>query len=144
MSRTAVGGPLDATAAPEPTEFEANGVMLVRLRYPAVSRAPTATSYRVEVAPLRLRAIMHRADAGFIGEVPELAVLGYGEDPRAALDDLRDAVRDYLAIVKDDERGLAPPVAHHAAYLPLLDVPEESWFAAVEMTVRPGDAPDVE
>jgi len=146
MTPTVIGGVLEIARAQEPpTIGGGEGVLrAVWARYPRVHVSEGATVYRLPVLPLRLRAVLSRTDEGFVAEVPELNVLGYGPDRQRALDDLRDAVRDYLVIVRDNDAGLAPSVAHHAAYVPLLDAPEESWFAAVDLGGRLGDAPDVE
>ncbi len=88
--------------------------------------------------PRRLTARVRRGDAGWIAEAPALNALGYGSDPQEALEDLRDSVQQYLEVLRD-EAGLAPQVAHHAAYLPLLGAPASSWFASVTV-----DASDLE
>jgi len=103
-----------------------------------------ATSYTVAVPPLRLRAIVRPTDEGFVAEVPELQVLGYGRHISEAVDDLAEAVREYLIVVRDSGGRLAPSVLHHGEYVALLDTPEESWFAAVTLSLPPQDAADVE
>ena len=73
---------------------------------------------------------------------PEPDGRGYGESPLDALSDLQASVEQYLEVLRDGAE-LAPRVRHHADFLPLLDVPRGSWFAAVR---PPGaeDAPDLE
>jgi predicted RNase H-like HicB family nuclease len=131
MTPTLIGGPVNSRAIAEPQDVEIPGFTRIMLRYPPFQPSEGSITYTVAMPPLRLRAILRRTDEGFVAEVPELRVLGYGEHADEAVDDLRDAVKDYLTIVRDSGGRLAPSVAHHAEYVALLDAPEESWFAAV-------------
>lgn len=83
-------------------------------------------SYNVVINAHRLRVRFERTDEGFVVDVPELNVFGYGESLPDAFLDLLDAVREYLLAIKDQE--LAPEIEHHARYVKLLDLPERNWF----------------
>lgn len=144
MTTVVIGGPVDSRRQ-DSQDVEVEDVVGVAvLRYPPIQRREGSSSYKVEMPPLRLRALVSRTDDGFIAEVAELGVFGYGAHLSDALDDLRDAVRDYLTIVRDGGMQLAPSVAHHAEYVPLLDSPEESWLAAVDVAAPGNDAADLE
>jgi hypothetical protein len=111
----------------------------LRTQYRAV---PRGRIYRVVVSPARLTAIIEATEDGFAATCPELESLGYGRLPQEALTDLIDATRDYLTMLAEDRPPLAPRIASHALYVPLLGVPDASWFAAVTVLGDPGqDAP---
>src|SRR5215211_3966111 len=96
-----VGGPVDSRHPQERQDLKISETKRIALRYAPLLRAEGVTSYTVTVPSLRLRAVVRRTDEGFVAEVPELRVLGYGEHLGEAVDDLQDAVRDYLTIVRD-------------------------------------------
>jgi len=106
------------------------GEVEMRFRYGPTVFAGGAI-YRVPMAPARLTAVISETDEGFVAESPEVGSLGYGQDPESAFADLQDAVRDHLTILAEKQPPLAPSVAHHARYLPLLTTPKASWFAAI-------------
>ena len=105
------------------------------LRYPPA--LPGAGTYPVRVETARLTISVRPSDEGWIARAPQLNAIGYGATPDDALDDLRDAIEQYLEFLRDDEPQLAPAVAHHATYVQLLDAPRAVWFASI-------DAPTVE
>jgi hypothetical protein len=143
MTAIAIGGPVEKPHRDNLDDAQIGGHARLSIRYPVLARREGFSTYKMQFAPLRLSPVVAPTDDGFVAEVPELGVLGYGSHLDDALDELRDAVRDYLTIVRDSGANLAPAVAHHAAYLPLLDVPEESWLAAVALMPRRTDAADV-
>jgi predicted RNase H-like HicB family nuclease len=81
----------------------------------------------------RLSVTLRPSEAGWIARAPELGALGHGETRDGALDDLRDAITQYLEFIRDDKPTLAPDIAHHAPFVQLLDTPPELWFASVEL-----------
>lgn len=150
MTATAIGGPLrlyEPSTPPEVVPLRGDALqtnLVTGVWYgqgPQVEISPF--SYHVMIAPARLSAVVSPGDEGFIAESVELGSLGYGDDVQSALADLREAVRDYLAVLKEKGLKLAPAVAQHAAYVTLLDVPEDSWFASVRLP-KIRDAADVE
>lgn len=100
----------------------------------------TGPTYEALIAPARLTAVIRPTDEGFAAHCPELNSLGYGTDERLALEDLIDAVREYLTFLHEKRPTLAQEVSHHGLYLELLSVPAGSWFAAVD--IPPSVAPD--
>ena len=107
----------------------------VEFRYPALGPG----GYSVKVEPWRLSAAVRRTERGWVATAATLGSLGYGEAPEDAVADLLDAVGQYLEFLRDDAPALAPAVAHHANYVPLLDVPRGTWLASVDV-----DATEVE
>ena len=101
-----------------------------------MARSPVISTVRK-----RLTALLSRGEQGYIAEAPEVNGLGYGADPLAALADLQEGVQQYLEVLREGAE-LAPDVERHAAFLPLLNVPRGSWFAAVRLA--PEDAADLE
>lgn len=102
----------------------------VYIRYPATSTASNTYSVRVESA--RLTAALRPTETGWVARAPALDALGYGSSREDALDDLRDAIEQYLEFLREDAPRLAPAVAHHAVYVQLLDAPRAVWFASVD------------
>jgi hypothetical protein len=146
VTASAIGGPIELLPPkPEPVEdVSAPLIGLTRLLYESAS-VPGANRYSVRVAPLRLRAVVVPTEEGFVAEAPALNAVGYGADVQSALTDLVDAVRDYLLVLHEKQPKLAPHLAHHAGYVQLLSVPDDSWFAAVELrTGESNDAAEVE
>jgi hypothetical protein len=107
---------------------------LLNMRY-APERPNGAYSVRIE--PHRLMAVVRPTESGYVASVAMLNALGYGTSPEAALDDLAESVRQYLEFIRADKPTLAPSVAHHADFIPLLDAPRGSWFAWVKMDASP-------
>jgi len=141
VSATAAGGPLKLVE-PGSRELISEGTVTTDFRYSPISSQ--GDRYRLRISPVRLSAVVSRGDEGFIARSIELGSLGYGEHPKEALADLIEAIRDYLIVLRDGDKKLVPAVAHHARFVELLDEPEESWFASVDL---PGptspDASDV-
>lgn len=108
--------------------------VLLHLHYRAEA---VGITYPVRIESARLSVIVRASEQGWIARAHSLNALGYGTSQRAALDDLYDSVEQYLEFLRDDAPFLAPAVAHHAAYVQLLDAPRAVWFASV-------DAPTVE
>lgn len=94
-------------------------------------------TYRVRVESARLSVVLHRSEHGWIASEAGLNALGYGESQADAINDLCDSVEQYLRFLREDKPGLAEEVAHHTAYVQLLDAPRAVWVASV-------DAPTVE
>lgn len=122
-----VGGPIDI-GSNESNLVQAGQVLLRRLRY---RPAPRGRIYRVVLAPQRLTALIERTEQGFVATCPQLDSLGYGPEPESALTDLMEATREYLSLLAEDHPPLAPRIASHALYVPLLATSQASWFAAV-------------
>ena len=101
------------------------------LTYAPISGPVGAGTYSVSVEPWRLVAAVRRTDHGWIATAAELNALGYGATQQEAVDELLIAVEQYLEFLRDDEPRLAPAVAHHANYVPLLHAPRGTWLAAV-------------
>jgi len=99
----------------------------VRLLYRA---AEAEHSYPVRIEP-RLSAYLRRTDHGYVAVVPTLNGLGYGDTQESALRALGDSIEQYLEFLREDSPRLAPSLAHHAAYVALLDVPRGAWLASV-------------
>ncbi len=106
-----------------------------RLRYAAVEQSPG--SYPAVIEPVRLSAVLRRSERGWVARAAVLAAVGYGLSREAALDDLRDSIEQYLEFLRDDRPQLAVSVAHHGAFVSLLDVPRDSWFASVSLDASP-------
>lgn len=130
----AAGGPTELV----PEESPPLTLGSLFLRYAA--RVIDSGVYRVRLLPRRPTALIAPTEQGFVAECPELGSLGYGETQDAALDDLRAAIREYLTVLVEKDLDLAPSVAHHARYVDLLGAPEQSWFAAIN--VSKAEAPD--
>jgi hypothetical protein len=146
VTASVIGGPIELLPhEPEPVDDASAPVLgLARLIYVPLS-VPGADRYGIKVAPLRLQAVVVPTEEGFVAEAPALGSLGYGANVQAALTDLVDAVRDYLLVLQEKQPKLAPHVAHHASYIQLLNVPEDSWFAAVDTRApESDDAAEVE
>lgn len=108
----------------------------IRLQYPAnVSRPsgagqPRSSGYVIATGK-RLSVVMRQSEGGWIARTPELDALGHGGTMDAAIQNLLDAVAEYLEFLRDDEPELAPDIAHHLDYLLLLKVSQMSWFGSV-------------
>jgi predicted RNase H-like HicB family nuclease len=108
----------------------------IRLQYPAnVTRPseggqPRSSGYVIATGK-RLSVVMRQGEGGWIARAPQLDALGHGETMLAAVQNLLDAVAEYLEFLRDDEPELAPDIAHHLDYLLLLKVPRMSWFGSV-------------
>lgn len=98
------------------------------MRY--VSYPPHGSVYRIPVTP-RLTAYVEPTDDGFVATCPQLESLGYGADAVGAFLQLLEATQEYLTYLSDQQPLLSPRVAHHKAYVRLLEVPVTSWFAAI-------------
>jgi predicted RNase H-like HicB family nuclease len=114
-------------------------VQSLALHYPRPAPPePPTSSYAVYMSP-RLSALVRPGEAGWIAEAPDLDGLGHGATVRAALEDLAESIEQYLEYLRDDSPELAPAIAHHRAYVELLDTPHELWFGFVSV-----DAPALE
>jgi hypothetical protein len=107
----------------------------VRLQYPVDAPGPSEagaprTGYVIAMGE-RLSVVMRRSEDGWIARAPELDALGYGETMLGAVQNLVDEAAEYLEYLHDDEPEMAPDIAHHLDYLPLLKVPRMSWFGSV-------------
>jgi predicted RNase H-like HicB family nuclease len=129
MTPTLVAGGL-TDAEDAGLEVAAQGHRTITIRY--ARPEPVSGSYPVAVSA-RLRAVLRRSEEGWIARAPELDALGHGETWESALENLRDSVEQYLEFIRDDQPRLAPAIAHHAAFVGLLDTPWESWFVSVSV-----------
>ncbi len=127
---TLVAGSISDNEGVEIARPEGEDVTAVYIRYPSTSTAARTYSVRVESA--RLAAVLRPSEAGWIARAPALGALGHGSTREDALEDLRDAIEQYLEFLREDAPRLAPAVAHHAVYVQLLDVPRAVWFASVD------------
>lgn len=100
-------------------------------------------TYPIRVEPARLSVLVRPSEGGWIALAPLLNALGYGSSQQEALDDLGDSVEQYLEFLREDQPRLAPAVAHHATYIPLLDAPRAVWWASVDAP-KPTDASTLE
>ncbi|HEX3391319.1 MAG TPA: type II toxin-antitoxin system HicB family antitoxin [Solirubrobacteraceae bacterium] len=114
----------------EDLDVAAQGEHMIRLQYGRL--APTSGSYQVDVSP-RLRGVLRRSEQGWIALAPELGALGHGDTWEEALEQLRDAVEQYLEFLRDDRPTLASAIAHHAMFVGLLDTPPDLWFGSVSV-----------
>jgi predicted RNase H-like HicB family nuclease len=107
------------------------GKMLI-LRYTPTRVATAGPAYRISISK-RLSAVLRRSEDGWIARAPDLNALGHGDSAEAALDDLAESIGQYLEFLRDDRPELAPAIAHHGGYISLLQVPQGTWFASVDI-----------
>jgi hypothetical protein len=126
------GGVTDIDSGPEVAPA-AGDAQFVTFSYASASGGEPGSgrSYSVDVEPWRLAAAVRRTERGWVASAWALNALGYGESPELAIEDLLDSIEQYLEFLRNDAPPLAPPVAHHASYVRLLDVPRGTWLASV-------------
>lgn len=109
-----------------------------RLSYQPIAHSDSPTSfYEVKVTPRSLHVAVRRTERGWVATTADLNSLGYGDTPEQAVEDMLDAVAQYLEFVRDDQPPLAPSVAHHSAYVSLLEAPRAAWLASVMVDAAP-------
>jgi len=99
---------------------------------------PRGHIYRLTIATPLLAALVKQTESGFVARCPQLETLGYGPSAAEARADLTDATREYLSILAEDDKSLSPRIAHHALYIPLLRVPDASWWFAKVISMLSG------
>ncbi len=126
---TLVAGSISDDAGLEVVRAPGDEVSL-RISYPKAK--PSNNTYPVTIESARLSAVLRPSEQGWIARAPALKALGYGPSPEEALEDLGDSVEQYLEFLREDAPQLGLAVAHHAAYVQLLDAPRAVWFASVD------------
>lgn len=133
MNATLVAGGLSIVE--DVVEIVPEGASRASLRYPRPE--PVENSYPIPLFSARLSAKVRRSENGWIAQAADVDEIGHGATWKAALDNLRDCVEQYLEFLRDDAPKLASDISHHADYIALLDTPRDLWFASVEIDASP-------
>ena len=82
-----------------PVKHTPGAGMLVAARSPSVYNFPPE-------APMKYRIAVHKSEEGYSVSVPGLpGCWSQGADEREALENIKDAIREYLAVVDEQLRG---------------------------------------
>lgn len=98
---------------------------------------PPGDSYSVAFEPSRLNGVVQATERGWVAIASEVGALGYGESVPEAVEDLLDAIEQYLEFLREERPELAPEVANHADYVSLLGTPRGLWLASVKVNATP-------